>query len=172
MTTLSDDFEKLIEDHARVMSGAIRRVCGARHREHIPDIQQEIRLALWKHIRSGKRIDHPVSYLYKVALTTAAAFLERVGAWHHLPDSPGDGGPPVGRPEPRGLHPVEEAHLVAELLGRLPRDQERAVRAYLAGFNHQEVARLFEWSPSRARHNIYRGLERLRADRGPERGNG
>ena len=36
------------------------------------------------------------------------------------------------------------------------------MRAYLAGFNHREVARLFGWTESVARHRIYRSIDELK----------
>ena len=61
-----------------------------------------------------------------------------------------------------GLLPAEQSRLLAEVLERLPREESRAIRAYLAGFNHVEVAALYGWTSSVARHRIYRGLESLR----------
>ena len=62
------DFETLVRQHARLMAAAIRRVCGRRHGALIPDVEQEVHLALWKRLGSGKEITHPASYLYRVAL--------------------------------------------------------------------------------------------------------
>jgi RNA polymerase sigma factor (sigma-70 family) len=150
----------LLREHARVVSSAIRRVCGSRYGTLVPDIEQEVSLALWKRLDSGKEIEHPVSYLYKMALTTALAVVRRHAPSAEVPPEAGDRvGPAAGF---LGLAGPEQGRLLAESLGRLPPDQSRAVRAYLAGFNHEEVARLFAWTPSAARHHIYRGLERLR----------
>jgi DNA-directed RNA polymerase specialized sigma24 family protein len=57
---------------------------------------------------------------------------------------------------------AERTCLLTALLDQLPLEQARAVRAYLAGFTAMEVARLYGWSPSVARHRIYRGLQSLR----------
>lgn len=153
------DFERLIRTHARVMAAAIRRVCGRRHGALIPDVQQEVYLALWKRLHSGKEIEHPVSYLYKVALTTALAMVRKL--------DPEQGNAPLdpetpARPDESPLHPLERARLIEEVLAALEPDEARALRAYLAGFNHEEVARLFGWSESVARHRIYRSMEKLR----------
>ena len=60
------------------------------------------------------------------------------------------------------LSSAERTCLLTALLDQLPLEQARAVRAYLAGFTAMEVARLYGWSPSVARHRIYRGLQSLR----------
>ena len=60
------------------------------------------------------------------------------------------------------MQPVEARRLLEQLLRELPKEQRQAVQAYLAGFNHIEVAKLHGWTESQARHRIYRGMERLR----------
>src|SRR5262249_23027255 len=127
-----------------------------------PDIQQEVYVALWNRLGSGKEIAHPASYVYKVALTTALAVVRK-----HLPAEPlGDAEEAQaasGAASPfAGLLPAERARLLGEVLELLPADQARAVRAHLAGFSHGEVASLFGWSESVARHRIYRGIEALK----------
>ncbi len=64
---------------------------------------------------------------------------------------------------PGNLLPAERGRLLEEMLGKLNIEQARALRGYLSGLNHREVAALFGWSESVARHRIYRGLETLRS---------
>lgn len=154
-------FSALIDDHARLIASAIRRVCSRRHRALVPDIEQDVRTALWKRLQGGKEIEHPVSYIYKVAMTTALAAIRRFPS---LPDPPPERAARGAEgPSFLGLLPAEQSRLLAEALGGLPEEEGRAVRAHLAGFNHTEVARLYDWTPSTARHRIYRGLDRVRA---------
>ena len=160
MASRQEAFARLVEDYSRVVASAIRRVCSRRHRSLIPDIQQEVYAALWKRLESGKEIEHPASYLYKVALTTALAQVRK-----HLPETPLEGTEEVVQTSGggfAGLLPEERRRLLAEVLERLSPEQSRAIRAYLAGFNHAEVASLFGWSESVARHRIYRGIEELK----------
>lgn len=161
MSTRLEQFELLVGSYSRVLASAIRRVCSRRYRTLIPDVEQEVYEALWKRLGSGKEIEHPSSYLYKVALTTALAVVRK-----HTPEaSPietikeplAEAASPFG-----GLLPAERARLLGEVLALLPIDQSRAVRAHLAGFSHSEVAALYGWTASVARHRIYRGIETLR----------
>lgn len=157
-----DAFERLLRDHARVMASAIRKVCGRRNQALVPDVQQEVYLALWKRLqgKAGK-IQHPVSYVYKVALTTALAQIRRLDRAE--PTDLEEVETHVKSHEPFGrLEPAERARLVQQVLQRLDEDPRRAVKAYLAGFNHTEIAELYGWSASRARHLVYRSLDALR----------
>lgn len=157
------DFDRLLHRYSRLMASAVRRVCARRYQNLIPDVEQELRLALWKRLGSGNEIRHPASYLYKMALTTALALVEKQrpagrvdeGAEivEHLEETRSDVG---------GLLPAERRRLLTELLDQLGDEEADALRAYLSGFNHAEVAELFGWTPSVARHRIYRSIERLK----------
>src|SRR5262249_19527859 len=72
-----EEFLALIERYARVVASAIRRVCGRQYKTLVPDVEQDVHAALWAVVKSGKKIEHPSSYLYKVALTTALAAVRR-----------------------------------------------------------------------------------------------
>ena len=159
----SPQFEVLVRRHARVMAAAIRRVCGRRYQSLVADVQQEVYLALWKRVRGGKEIDHPGSYVYKVASTTALGFLRREASLRELAGErePGSEAADSRTCARSGLLPVERARLIQEVLARLESDEARALRAYLTGFSYKETARLYGWSESVARHRIYRSIENL-----------
>ena len=164
MDEREEEFHALAERYARVISSAIRRVCGRRFRSLVPDVEQEVAAALWNVVSSGKKIAHPTSYLYKVAFTTALAMVRKNApemTTHTLDEGDGEAvkAPAEGFGE---LLPVEQERLLAQVLEQLPPDERRAVRAHLAGFGHVDVARLYGWSESVARHRIYRGIEMLK----------
>lgn len=162
MAADAEQFESLVRRYARLVSSAARRVCGRRHAVLVPDVEQEVYLALWKRLGSGNEIRHPTSYLYKMALTTALTVVRRFGREEPLEPEAGADAPAAAR-DSRGLAPVERRRLLDQVLASVDPDEARALRAYLAGFNHTEIAELYGWSPSIARHRIYRTLERLQA---------
>lgn len=139
----------------------VRRVCGRRYPDLIPDVEQEIRLALWKRLQGGEDIRHPVSYLYRVALATSLAVVRRYRPEREElaadPDEPSGRGALLP-----SLLPAERERLIEQLLASLDGDAARALRGYLRGLNHVEIAALYGWTPSVARHLVYRSLERLR----------
>jgi len=146
------------------MSSAIRRVLGSRHETLVPDVEQEVRLALWKRIRTGKKIDHPVSYVYKAARTTALGVMRHQASEATPLDERSMAKLKARQTEERrNLLPAERSRLLEQMLEQLNADQSRALRGYLTGMNHREIARHYGWSESVARHRIYRGLEALRS---------
>ena len=162
MPSPQEEFLAFIQPYKGIITSAIRRGCGATYPSLHPDVEQEVYLALWHRWQDDPRFDYPVSYLYKVALRTALTMSRTNTPQNvemHIPER---------RPhEAQGtsiedLSLAERTYLLTELLNQLPLEQARAVRAYLAGFTAIEVARLYGWSPSVARHRIYRGLQSLR----------
>ena len=128
-----DEFERLVRKYSRLMAAAIRRVCGQRHLDLIPDVEQEVYLALWKRLQTGKKIEYPASYLYKMALTTALA-LTRKAARSEFPvdenrDSSSERTASASFLD--GLEPVERAQLVEEILGQLNPDAGRCAGCYV-----------------------------------------
>ena len=153
-----DRFERLLGEYARVIAHAARKVCAPYHGALAEDVEQECCLNLWKHLANGKEIENPASYLYKMALTTALRLIRKDRK------ASADAEPAIAEvpdPKPRVREGLAR-HDLERLLARCPPDQQRALRAYLAGLNHVEIADLFGWSESQARHRVYRGIESLR----------
>jgi DNA-directed RNA polymerase specialized sigma24 family protein len=162
MGTPDEEFVAFTRQHRGIIVSAIWRVCGAVSPSLLPDVEQDVYLALWQRWNDGKRIDYPVSYLYKVALRTALAVIRtntvpvmKTYTTESCQHTAGD--TPLGT-----LSAAERACLLSELLNQLPIEQARAVRAYLAGFSHTETATLYGWSAAVARHRIYRGVHALK----------
>jgi RNA polymerase sigma factor (sigma-70 family) len=160
------EYDSLVGRYARLLDGVARRVCGRRHHALVPDVGQEIRLALWRRLRGGNDIQHPASYLYKVALATALAVIRRYRPEREELEADPTDAPPGGTAGLGRLLPAERTRLVEEALARLEPDAARALRGYLAGLSHGELAALYGWSPSVARHLVYRSIERLRKGMG------
>jgi RNA polymerase sigma factor (sigma-70 family) len=160
-----EEFQDLIRRYSRVVSSAVRRVCGSTYRRLIPDAEQEVYLALWRVVEGGKKIERPASYLYKVALRAALTLIRKHASETLIHEAPieeaASGQSGSAATEPMLL--AERAKILTECLAELPEEQARALRAYLAGHNHAEVADLFGWTESVARHRIYRGIEALKA---------
>ncbi len=155
-------FLAFMQTYARIVASAIRRVCGSVYHSLYADVEQEVYLALWQRWQGVNSIDYPVSYLYKVALRTALSVIRT--------NAPGDVDMDMLERMPCSEHdflieghaPPEQTVWLTELLDYLPTDQAQAVRAYLAGFTQTEIAALYDWSPSVARHRVYRGLQALK----------
>ncbi len=154
------DFERLINQYSGLISDAIRRVCAQHYGFVAPDVRQEVHLALWRQLEAGNKPQHEASYIYKVALTTALREVRRIRRERDVVAENALLGEHLKNTEDSSRD-VERAALLTSALAVLDGSQRRAVKAYLAGFNHKEVADLLNLSSAQARHAIYRGIERL-----------
>ena len=162
MSSPQEEFCAFIQQYKGIIVSAIRRGCGAAYPHLRSDVEQEVCLVLWQRWQDGFCLDYPVSYLYKVALRMALAALHTHTA-SDLEMHMGERRPHAMQGTAiEALSSAERTCLLTALLDQLPYEQARAVRAYLAGFTAKEVAQLYGWSPSVARHRIYRGLQSLR----------
>jgi RNA polymerase sigma factor (sigma-70 family) len=163
MGSPQEEFLAFTQQYRGIIVSAIRRVCGAASDSLLPDVEQEVYLALWQRWDDRHHIDFPVSYLYKVAMRTALAVMRTYSA-PNVEEFTAETSPTA---EPSltidGFSSVERACLLTELLDQLPTEQARAMRAYLAGFSHTEAATQLGWSDAVARHRIYRGIRALKA---------
>jgi RNA polymerase sigma factor (sigma-70 family) len=162
MHSPQEAFLAFLQPYKAIIVSAIRRGCGAAYPYLRSDVEQEVYLVLWKQWQGGMHLDYPVSYLYKVAMRTTLAMVRTSPVSdRELPTAERGLSAVQGTvTEERSL--VERTYMLTALLDRLPVEQARAVRAYLAGCTAKEVAHLYGWNPSVARHRIYRGLQSLR----------
>ena len=152
--------EPIVHQHSRIIAAAVRRVCAPHFESLIPDVTQEVHVRLWQVLKNGRKIRNIDSYTYRVAFTTALSMVEKARKQRILAARLEiESAPEELRTECR----QERVRLANELLARLDADRSKALRAYLAGYNHTEIAKMFGWSESSARHKIYRSLKKLQA---------
>jgi RNA polymerase sigma-70 factor (ECF subfamily) len=132
----------------------------------LDEVLQDVRIRLWQAGKAGKALDElGSSYLYKVATTAALDLLrgrrsrggDRTDDIEAVAQLPAPGSSPAADAEARELGEQIEAALEA-----LSIDRRVAVRFYLSGYDHRDIARACAWSEARARNLLYRGLEDLR----------
>lgn len=132
------------------------------------DIEQDVKLKLWKMASGGKKIAHFKSYLWKAVYTTALdaldARLAQLGSEEMQ--------------EGRELEPCFSAHALApdiilekdesrQALRRavesLPRRRRKVMELHLLGMDIRESADYLNWSEPTVRHLLYRGLDDLKS---------
>jgi RNA polymerase sigma-70 factor (ECF subfamily) len=160
-------YAALIESYDKLIRGIVGRV-GRRlglTRDNFlarEDIEQEVRLDLWKQVARGQTIDFPATYIYKSTIRETLRALRRNAQREVLPlDTRGA----------EQADPVDPFHLMAakeqfrELilaLRCLTPDRQSAVRAHISGFGFNEIMSLYGWSYQKTRNLIARGMADLR----------
>jgi RNA polymerase sigma-70 factor (ECF subfamily) len=167
------DLEQLLRTKAFLdeMSASIRNILLAYFPDMTPqekdDIDNEVKLKIWKKAAGGKKIDNLRSYLWRVVYTTALDLLGERMNYISLEEI-------VETSEKNGLAPQEiltpnfvlqsnELKLMIEkALHSLPERRKAVLQLHLAGLDIQKIAVSLSWSENQVRHLLYRGLGDLR----------
>ncbi|MGD9582394.1 MAG: RNA polymerase sigma factor [Lysobacterales bacterium] len=131
------------------------------------DIEQEVRIKLWKLLDSDKTLDFPASYIQKVVATTVIDAVRRAGVRRAesfdplLEDAidPCVQGPLA--PDRQATH-HDWGALLLRCVAELPERRRLPVQLALQGFTAEEIARLAGCTVAAAQQLSYRGIEDLK----------
>ncbi len=131
------------------------------------DVEQEVRIRLWKALERDPNAEFPASYIQRVVVTTIVDAVRRaqVRAADPLPDAE-DGGVELAGSGPGPDTAAAETikvEAVARCIGQLPVRRRRPLQLYLQGFGLQETADVCGLTLDAARKLIYRGLDEVKA---------
>lgn len=172
--------EIFLEEHGRGLRRKIAQRCPRRLGIEPCDIEQDVRLRLWRVLQRQTVIQSPDSYLHRVINSAIIDAVRRTRVRQEEPlDIPGQEGLEGGSLEqtqqtsvPAAEHALEHEQLlqkVLTVLGALSEDSRQAIALHLQGFTSQEIATTMGWTEPRARHLAHRGLHTLRGRLGAER---
>jgi RNA polymerase sigma factor (sigma-70 family) len=161
-----DPVERYLAEIAPLLRRVVASVCATHHIDP-GEIEQEVRIRLWRVLSDERNVVPGASYVYRTAATAAIDAVRRVRARREEPlDVVGldgqargggvaDGGQDVARR-------IELRQLLLQALDRLANDRRRAVRLHLRGLTTHEIASALAWTEPKARNHVYRGLADLR----------
>ena len=165
------ELERFLADYGPWLKGRIRRICPRDMGIVAEDLEQEVRVRLWKALQRERTLHNPTSYLHRVVSTVTIDAMRGVRMdrdRHERDDRDDDPGDELHSVESAAPSPEQKARR-SEMLRRarqfvdeLPVDRRRAVGLYLQGFKIQEIAELAHWTEPKARNLLYRGLSTLR----------
>jgi len=148
---------EFIEDLARSVRAILLRRFPGVAGEDIEDIEQEVKLKIWKMAAGGKNFRHLRSYLWKTVYTTA---LDVLDGRPERPAEEGQAAPDV--PDSSAGSP-ERTLAVREAIAGLPPRRRQVVDLHLEGLGIEESARRLGWSTNQVRHLFYRARAELKA---------
>lgn len=162
-------FAVLLHEYDRLIRGIVGRVGrrlglardGCLSRE---DIEQEVRLDLWKQVARGQQIDFPASYIYRATLRETLRMVRRSTSREMVSlEVSGAADKLLDAVDPfHALAAKEQFREIILAVRCLAPDRQHAVRAHLTGFGFHEIMKLYGWSYQRTRNLISRGMADLR----------
>lgn len=166
----AERLSRLLEEHGAFLRRTVERKC-PRHLGIDPaEIEQEVRVRVWRALERESELRAPASFLYRVIATTIVDAIRRVRARPEEPlvlerdDSVSASSDPRATgpsPELAARH-AEALREVGRVLEGMPARRRLAVRLHLQGFDTTEIGQLAGWSEPQARNLVYRGLDELR----------
>jgi len=167
------DLEQLLRTKAFLdeMSASIRNILLTYFPDITPqekdDIDNEVKLKLWKKVAGGKKIGNLRSYLWRVVYTSALDVLEERMNYINIERLA-----ETGETENPAFHEIyspdsavldkEMALLLKKAVESLAERRKAVLQLYLAGLDIPKIAVSLSWSENQVRHLLYRGLEDLR----------
>lgn len=130
------------------------------------DVEQEVRIRLWKALERDPNGAFPASYIQKVVVTVMVDAVRRAQARpaEALPEAEQGAVelPDAGIEPDRAAAEALQMARLAECLAALSPRRRRPVQLYLQGFALQEVADLNGLTLDAARKLVYRGLDEVK----------
>jgi len=145
----------------------------------LEDIEQEVKLRIWKFIKKGKIVEKLPSYIKRVAYTVTVDELRKMRKQCparqsnilkniYLFSNSVINEKGINSPE-RLLEEKELILSLRELIGRLSNNRKQVLKLYLKGMSIEEICELFNWDKTKVRHLLYRGIndikEKIKDDR-------
>ncbi len=164
--------ENIIADYARFVRQIIRKFVFRGDGIDLEDIEQEVRLKIWKFLKSGNKIENLPSYIRKVAYSTTIDELRRMRI-QKPPREPetlkrvflgtGQISGESGDFSPEGRLESEEARQsIGALVETLSEDRKKVLNLFLSGMSIDEISKFLNWDRTRIRHLYYRGIDDLK----------
>jgi RNA polymerase sigma-70 factor (ECF subfamily) len=164
--------ERFLEEYGPTLARIVASLCPREGAIDRAEVEQEVRVRLWRALRGETNLERPASYLYRVAATATIDAARRLRARREeqMEGSASAEGPSHvltladDRPGPEELaRSAELGDRLARALDTLAEDRRTAVKLHLQGFTSGEIAELLGWTEARARNLASRGMKDLRS---------
>lgn len=154
--------EGLVAKYGNLIASIVRRIAGDQAGRVSDDVEQRVALALWRRLESEQTIEHPASYLYRMAVRETIRVLRQEIVHQTVSLDDGQIDPLDARDPQQSIEARETRTAIRRGLEALRPDRRLAVNQHLAGRTVSEIMAMYGWPYHRARNLIARGLSDLR----------
>ena len=165
-------FQELLTRYDGLLQRTIAKMCPPGMSASLDDIGQDARIHLWKALKHERDIRHPVSYIYKVAVSTTLRAIRRTQARREMSISVEEVGPDSVSMDVFSTVPATSPEAAAErqewmrkitlCMAVLAENRRIAVDLHLKGMTTQQIGDILGWTEPKARNLVHRGLKDLR----------
>jgi len=161
--------ERVLREFGARLTQSVRRHCGRDSGIDPDDVEQEVRIRLWRALQRDRLETAHASYIQKVVVSVVVdAFRRaRLRATEPLPEegsAAGDWGLQDAGPGPeRQADSDRAAEVLGECLAELGGRRRVAVELHLQGYGHVEISGMLGISDEAVRKLVARGMDELKA---------
>jgi RNA polymerase sigma factor (sigma-70 family) len=158
--------ERLLRDYGARLRSLIQAHRLERHGIDSADVEQEVRIRLWKALERDRNSPPNASYIQKVVATAVIDAVRRahVRVAEPLPEDDEPNALLVEAPSPeRQAGQGQTVSVVARCLTELPGQRGAVVGLHMQGFSLDEIAGLTGVSSEAVRKLVSRGIEQVKA---------
>ena len=135
--------------------------------EEREDIDQEVKLKIWRKAASGKKIDNLWSYLWKIVYTTTLDILdERMFTMSSEEIAERADSVLISRVREASpelcLEKKEMTETIRSMVASLPSRRRTVVQLWLSDMTLEEIADFLGWNGNQVRHLLYRGIQDIK----------
>ena len=170
------DIDHHLKDIIDKFSSLIRYVIAANlHKTdsvNLEDVEQEVKIKIWKFLKKGKKVDNLPSYIKRVAYTATIDELRKMRKQNPTSDFSGLNDiysmSRINELKNSGDTPEfliegqEMRESLQELINSQGKNRKQVLRLYLVGMSIEEICEFFDWDKTKVRHLLYRGIDDLK----------
>ena len=169
MRRIEEEVKVLFEEFSALIRYVILHNLHKTDTIDVEDVEQEVKIKIWKYIKKGKKVRNLPSYIKKVAYTVTIDELRKMRK--QVPDKKPDNLENLyisWKPEKNSNSPetaLEEKELkskLEELVESLSQNRKQVLRLYMKGMTVEEICLFFSWDKTKVRHLLYRGIDEIK----------
>jgi RNA polymerase sigma factor (sigma-70 family) len=160
--------KKFIDDMAISIRNILWDTFPGMTAEEREDVDQEVKLKIWRKISRGKKIGNLRSYLWKVTYTTALDLLQ-ARLQLMTAEEIQERSDALFMAQMRAASPdivvetKEMSEIIKQKVKALPPRRRQVLELWLTGMSLDDIAAFLGYSDHQARHLFYRGIDDLKA---------
>jgi len=164
--------KEIIDNFSSLIRSVIQKTVHDKDNIDFEDIEQEIKIKIWKFIAKGKNIEKLSSYIQKVAYTVTIDELRKMRK-QTLPRRVDELKKVysfsqnflIGQinKSPEFFFEKKELKMfLREAVDSLNGNRKQVLRLYMKGMSIEEISQLFDWDKAKVRHLLYRGIDAIK----------
>lgn len=172
MVIRDSDLKDIIEQFSSLIRHVITRNVFRSDEVDLEDIEQEVRIKIWKILKKGKKVEKLPSYIKRVAYTVTVDELRKMKKQNpygeqdqmknlYFSESPSSPAKLAELPDFL-FEQKEQSISLKELVDSLSQNRKNVLRLYLAGMDVEEISEFFKWDKTKVRHFLYRGIDEIK----------